>query len=114
ATGGFMAVDVRANKLLYRCFLDGYNRFHRNLFGYCASPTYAGKHIYIVDDAGFTHVIEPGAQFKEAARNVLENIYTGGKGGNPCGQESFYTSPVFEGKRLYLRGEQYLYCIEEK
>ena len=34
-----------------------------------------------------------------------------GAGGNPCRQECFYTSPYFEGKRMYLRGEEYLYCV---
>ena len=76
-----------------------------------ACPTLAGKNIYITDDAGYTHILQPGPQAKELHRNVLENIFTAGVGGNPCKQESFYTSPIFEGKFMYLRGEEYLYCI---
>ena len=150
AGGGLAAVDVAAGKALYRRHLDGYNRYNRMVYGVAASPTLAGKYIYIIDDAGYTHVLEPiprfgrhavvggrdaggdgdarsaplsprgrgvggeGGIFKEVAGNVLENIHLGGLGGNPCRQESFYTSPVFDGRRMYLRGEEYLYCIEEQ
>ena len=113
-TGGFTAVDVQGQRGLYRRWLDGYNRYNRFLYGIAASPTLAGKVIYVVDDAGYTHLIQPGPQFKEVGRNVLENIFFAGQSGNPCRQEAFYTAPYFEGKAMYLRGEEYLYRIEEK
>lgn len=113
-SGGLAAVDVEGKKSLYRRSLDGYNRYNRFLYGVCASPTLAGNNIYITDDAGYTHIIQPGPEFREVGKNILENIHFSGVGGNPCHQESFYTSPYFEGKCLYLRGEDYLYCIEEK
>jgi outer membrane protein assembly factor BamB len=113
-SGGLAAVDVEGKKSLYRRSLDGYNRYNRFLYGVCASPTLGGKNIYVTDDAGYTHIIQPGPEFKELGKNILENIHFAGVGGNPCHQESFYTSPYFEGKCLYLRGEDYLYCIEEK
>jgi outer membrane protein assembly factor BamB len=109
--GGLTAVDVSAQKGLYHLWLDGYTRYNRYVYGIAASPTLAGKHIYITDDAGFTHVIQPGPDFKQVAGNVLENLHLSGQGGNPCRQESFYTSPVFAGQAMYLRGEEYLYCI---
>ncbi len=114
-TGALAVLDVPNKKCLYRLWLDGYNRYNRMVYGFCASPTMAGrdKNVYIIDDAGYTHVIAPGPQFKEVARNILENIHLAGQGGNPCRQESFYTSPWFEGKSMYLRGEEYLYCIGE-
>ncbi len=112
-TGGMTAVDVQGRKALYRRWLDGYNRYNRFLYGVVASPTLGGKHIYVVDDAGYTHIIQPGPQFKELNRNVLENIFYSSISGNPCRQEAFYTSPYFEGKAMYLRGEDYLYRIEE-
>jgi hypothetical protein len=112
--GGLAAVDTVAGKALYRRYLDGYNRYHRYLYGIAASPTLAGKSIYIVDDAGYTHIIEPGPRFEERGRNIIENIHLSGQGGNPGRQESFYTSPFFEGNAMYLRGEEYLYCIREK
>ena len=111
---GLIVVDVNAKRCLYRQWLDGYTRYNRFLYGVCASPTLGGKHIYIVDDAGFTHVIQPGPVFKEVARNVIENIHLSGLGGNPCKQESFYTSPFFEGASMYLRGEEYLYRIGQE
>jgi len=70
--------------------------------------------IYVVDDAGYTHLIQPGPQFKEIARNVIENIHTASISGNPCHQEAFYTAPFFQGKAMYLRGEDFLYRIEER
>ncbi len=109
--GGLAAVDTVARKALYRLYLDGYNRYNRYVYGVAASPTLAGRNIYIIDDAGYTHIIPPGPDFKEAGRNLIENIHLSGQGGNPCKQESFYTSPFFEGKAMYLRGEEYLYCI---
>ena len=111
--GGLAAVDTRAGKGLFQTYLDGYNRYNRYLYGVAASPTLAGKHIYITDDAGYTHILQPGPQFRELKGNVLENIHLSGLGGNPCKQECFYTSPVFEGRCMYLRGEEYLYCIRE-
>jgi len=109
--GGLAVVDTVAGKVLYRQYLDGYNRFNRFLYGVAASPTLAGRNIYITDDAGYTHIIQPGPQLVELGRNVIENIHLSGLGGNPCKQECFYTSPFFEGKCMYLRGEEYLYCI---
>ncbi|HXX93149.1 MAG TPA: PQQ-binding-like beta-propeller repeat protein [Planctomycetota bacterium] len=112
-TGGMIAVDLTAKKGLWRRWLDGYNRYNRYVYGVAASPTFAGKHLYVIDDAGYTHLIQPGAQYKEVGKNVLENIHFSGAGGNPCHQESFYTAPWFDGKAMYLRGEEYLYKIEE-
>jgi len=112
--GGLAAVDTTAKKAFYRQYLDGYNRYNRYVFGVAASPTLAGQNIYIIDDAGYTHIIQPGPRFKELSRNILENIHLSGLGGNPCKQESFYTSPYFEGKAMYLRGEEYLYCISQE
>jgi hypothetical protein len=111
--GGLAAVDTVARKALYRQHLDGYNRYNRFTYGVAASPTLASKNIYIVDDAGYTHIIRPGPKLEELAHNAIENVHFSGLGGNPCKQESFYSSPFFEGKCMYLRGEEYLYCIEQ-
>jgi outer membrane protein assembly factor BamB len=109
--GGLAAVDTVAKKALYRQYLDGYNRYHRYLYGIAASPALAGRNIYITDDAGYTHIIQPGPQLKELGRNIIENIHATGLGGNPARQESFYTSPFFAANAMYLRGEEYLYCV---
>jgi outer membrane protein assembly factor BamB len=109
--GGLAAVDTVAGKALYRQYLDGYNRYNRYTYGVAASPTLAGRKIYITDDAGYTHILQPGPRLEELGHNVIENIHLPGLGGNPCRQESFYSSPYFEGRFMYLRGEEYLYCI---
>lgn len=111
--GGVTAVDTAAGRCLFRQYLDGYNRYDRFLYGVAASPALAGGRIYITDDAGCTHILQPGAKLKELRRNILENIHLSSRGRNPCKQESFYTSPWFEGRRMYLRGEEYLYCIRQ-
>ena len=53
-------------------------------------PTLAGS------DSGKTVVFEPGRAYKEVARNTLEK---------------YRCSPVFEGKRMYIRAFDHLYCM---
>jgi outer membrane protein assembly factor BamB len=62
-----------------------------------ASITSAGKYIFIGIEDGTTAVLEPGQTYREVARNVLE----------PC-----RSTPVFQGRRMYVRGLDHLYCIE--
>jgi outer membrane protein assembly factor BamB len=62
------------------------------------SITLAGKHLFISNDQGTTVVLEPGREYKEVKRNVLE---------------PFRCSPVYAGKRMYVRGFQNMYCIGE-
>jgi outer membrane protein assembly factor BamB len=112
--GGLTAVDTVSKRALYRKYLDGYNRFNRFLYGVAASPVLAGKNIYITDDAGYTQIIQPGPQLNVLAKNVIENIDVSGLGGNPGKQECFYTGAFFEGNRMYLRGEEYLYGIGQE
>lgn len=109
--GGLAAVDTVGKRAVYRQYLDGYNRFNRFLYGQAASPALAGKNIYVTDDAGYTQIIEPGPRLKVLGRNVIENVHVGGVGGNPGKQECFYTGAFFDGGRMYLRGEEYLYGI---
>jgi outer membrane protein assembly factor BamB len=90
--------------------------------GVCASPTLAGKHIFVEGSAGTTLVFDPGRQFKLVVRNKIEcpircdrkspwnylfNYW-------PEHLEGTVSNPVFEGSRLYLRAERNLYCIGEK
>jgi outer membrane protein assembly factor BamB len=62
------------------------------------SISVAGPYLYISSDNGTTWVLQPGREFKVLARNKLE---------------SFRSSLVFEGKRVYVRTEKKLYCIGE-
>ena len=70
-----------------------------------ASPTLAGKHIYLMDNQGHTVIIEPGRTYKEVARNSLQDSTSQGE------QIQNVSTPVFEGTRMYYRTPTYLYCI---
>jgi outer membrane protein assembly factor BamB len=62
------------------------------------SVTLAGDRLYVSSDNGTTIVLEAGREYKELARNSLE---------------TFRSSPVFEGKRMYVRTTKGLWCIGE-
>jgi len=68
-----------------------------------ASPVYVkGKLLFVLDD-GLTVVVEPGPQFKIAARNRL------GKGDTL----EFGASPAISEGQLFLRSQSTLYCIQQ-
>jgi outer membrane protein assembly factor BamB len=60
----------------------------------------AGGRLYVLNDLGEAVVLEPGRTYRELKRNRLGD----GHGG----------APAFDGKRLFLRSGQTLYCIAEK
>ena len=62
------------------------------------SITIAGNRLFVSSDNGTTIVLEPGREYKELARNALE---------------TFRSSLVFEGKRMYVRTTKGLWCIGE-
>ena len=64
-----------------------------------ASITSAGGYVFISSKDGTTVVLEPGREYREVARNMLEE---------------FRSTPVFQGRRMYVRGLMHLYCIEAK
>ncbi len=68
-----------------------------NLYG---SPVAAGGRIYITGRDGTTTVLKPGDKLEVLATNVLN--------------DPIDASPVAVGKQLFLRSNQYLYCIEEQ
>jgi len=76
-----------------------------NWAGVSASPTQAGKYIYLMDNQGLTIVLQPGRVYKEVAQNMLEESRDGKS------QEQNVSTPVFEGSRMYYRTPGYLYCI---
>lgn len=113
--GTLSVVDIRTGQLVYSkqlgMSLEIGSRIHTMGVAY-ASPILAGKYIYAFGIHGTTVVFEPGRQYKEVARNKIEHL-TG------IGQwyerpESFGACPVAEGNRLYLRGDEFLYCIGEE
>lgn len=58
----------------------------------------AGKFVFVSSDSGTTIVLEPGREYKEVARNQLE---------------TFRSTPIFEGRRMYVRTQKNLCCIGE-
>jgi outer membrane protein assembly factor BamB len=60
------------------------------------SITAAGDYVFISNENGQTLVIKAGPEYQEVAHNTLE---------------PFRSSPVFEGKRMYLRTLKHLHCI---
>ncbi len=60
------------------------------------SPTLAGEHIFVSNEAGQTTVVKPGRTFGKVGVNRLSK---------------FRTCPIFEGERMYIRALDKLYCI---
>lgn len=87
----FSVVDAQTGKLAYQDRLDFEGRVYPSI-------SLAGKHIYVSSDNGTTIVLEPGREYKEVARNSLE---------------TFRSSLVFEGRRMYVRTLKHLWCIGE-
>ena len=98
-------------KLVYKQKLDAewYQDFDHP--GCVASLALGGKNIYAFDSQGNSFVFAPGREFKPLAKNRID--YCAERLWNFDADEFFQTAPVFDGKRMYLRGEQNLYCIGE-
>jgi len=65
-----------------------------------ASPVAAAGRVYLVDRSGVTIVLSDDPEPKLLARNSLD--------------DSFSATPALVGRTLFLRGERFLYAIEEK
>lgn len=106
---GLMVHDAATGILVYRKVLELKPRTqYWNWAGTSASPTLAGKSIYLMDNQGTTLVIAPGRENKEVSRNLIEESKDGKE------QVQNVSTPVFEGVRMYYRTPGYLYCIGEK
>jgi hypothetical protein len=123
-TGYLYVVDAQTQNLVYEHDLAlgkawPFDFYHNLDWGWgllYASPILAGKHIYVFGINGTSVVFEPGREYKEVAKNRIEDcqivaMYTDSGHEIP---EFFASSPVAEGKRIYVRGGNYLYCLGEK
>jgi outer membrane protein assembly factor BamB len=82
--------------------------------GCSASPTLAGKYIYITDNQGATLILEPGPQYKEVGLNRLDVLEKKGKskdGKETAINDQTISNPVFDGKQMFIRAQRYLYCV---
>ena len=91
--GQYSVIDAKTGAIVFTKMLD-----HAGKAEFYPSVTFAGGHLYVSSDDGQTLVLEPGREYKEIAKNTLED---------------FRGSPVFDGKRVYIRGQTKLYCIGE-
>jgi outer membrane protein assembly factor BamB len=81
------------NALVDREHLPGLTSFY-------SSPVAAAGRVYLVAQDGTTLVIRQGDRLEVLATNRLDDPVD--------------ASPVLVGRQLFLRGEKYLYCIEER
>ncbi|MFC2085242.1 PQQ-binding-like beta-propeller repeat protein, partial [Bacteroidota bacterium] len=65
--------------------------------GFYSSPIFVGEFVYIIDMNGVTFIIRPGEEFELVGQNEL-------------GEEAV-TIPAFMHNRIYIRGEEHLFCI---
>lgn len=107
--GGLVVNDAATGAVVYRKVLPLKPRTHYwDWAGCSASPTFAGKYIYLMDNQGNTLVIQPGREYREVAHSHLAETANGKD------QAQFNSTPIFEGTRMYYRSPGYLYCIGEK
>ncbi|MFB3894519.1 MAG: PQQ-binding-like beta-propeller repeat protein [Phycisphaerae bacterium] len=92
ATNMLTCIDAKDGKEVYRKTLDlgGGNVF--------PSLAAAGKLVYIMHSSGTAVIVEAGREFSQAAR---------------CAAEPLRSSPVFDGRRMYIRGLENLWCVGE-
>jgi len=111
--GTLYCADLATGKTLYRQEA-GFDELHSyNHIGVAASPTLIGRHIAVMDNQGSCLVFEPGPLFKQVAMNRIQTMLPRDWPIPP--QETIANGPpVADGDRIYIRGEQYLYCIGAK
>ena len=110
--GVLTVVDLEAGKVVYQRMLDldpfqAHNEGAARGIG--ASPALAGGLIYILGNNGAALVLAPGRTYKQVAKNKIESVVQVGHWSER--QERFVAHPVFDGRRLYLRGEGHLWAV---
>ena len=111
-TGVLAVTDAKTGNVVYTKKLDLEPYIFWNGTGVCASPALGGGNIYVMDNRGHTIVFKPGREFVQVARNTIEDNLPRRIPDDP--QELTQSTPAFDGGRIYIRGEQNLYCIGEK
>lgn len=91
-SGKLTVLDAKTGALVYERMLLDDKRV--DVYG---PFTAAGKYIY-ASSLGKTVVFEAGKEYKEVAKNELD---------------TFRAAPIFQGKRMYVRTDKFLYCIGE-
>jgi outer membrane protein assembly factor BamB len=81
-------IEAETGKMLYQKRLQVGELF--------PSATVAGGHVFMTGTEGKTVVLQPGAQYQEESTGELEKLSS---------------SPIFIGKRMFVRTDKTLYCI---
>jgi hypothetical protein len=108
--GNLFVSDIAEKKMIYWRDLKLRGFMHYNSVPVAASPTLIGKHILLCDNQGTTVVIEPGREYREVARNRIDTVIDR-QIPLPAQETLTYSPPITDGRRIFLRGERYLYCI---
>jgi len=109
-------IDVQAGTMLYQKLLDvGQYENHGEGAGrgVGASPALGGKNIYITGNFGTTLVLKPGKKYEQLAKNKIMGYAVFPEATYRNHPEKFIASPYFDGGKIFIRGEQNLYCIGE-
>ena len=107
------ALDLKTGKTFYAKDPGLDEMHHYNAIGVGASATLGGRHLYVLDNQGTCVVYGLGPVFKPVAVNRVETAIQRDWPAPP--QEILSNAaPVFDGRRMYLRGEQVLYCFGKK
>jgi outer membrane protein assembly factor BamB len=98
AAGDWFFTSSFADKAVY-CYeaATGKVLWKESLGLHHASPVSANGLLYLVNDAGVTHVIKAGPAYELVGRNELG--------------EKTYASPAISGGQIFLRTFKHLYCI---
>ena len=110
--GKLWVYDANTLAVVYKQQLDVESYRDYDHPGVTPSLVLGGRHVFAFDNQGTCIVFEPGRQFKQVARNRIATCVARRWVLDP--DEIFQSAPIFEGGRMYLRGEQNLYCIGEK
>jgi len=113
-SGVLTVVDLNDAKVVYQKMLDidHFQTANEGPARGCGiSPALGGKHLFVFGNNGGSVVIETGRAFKQVAKNKIESLVSVGHWGER--QERFVSNPVFDGDRLYVRGEGHLYCLQD-
>lgn len=93
-TANFYVLDANTGKTILKKALEFPRPDGLNIY---PSPCLAGQHLFVGADNGDTLILEPGEQGRVVGSNSLPR----GSGG----------TPIFSGKRMFVRGGKILYCI---
>ena len=104
--GLLFVIDIVANKIVYMKYLqtNWWNDSQRGQDS--ASMCLADGNIYYFDVSGTCIIFKPGREYKEVARNRIEQRSVASQKTN-----NFKSTPIFEGNRIYYKSEDYLWCI---